>query len=358
MENSKMVKPSHVLLIRLSALGDVAMIIPVLRVLTHSYPDLKITVLSRKQYKPLFAAFESINFLEADVYGKHKGLGLFRLAKEAKNSGIDAVADLHDVIRSKIITRYLKFKGIVTATIDKGRAEKGALTRTKNKEFNQLKTTHDRYAEVFGKIGLPILIEKSQALSPKRSLSPQLNALIGVEQKKLIGIAPFAAYESKMYDITQMEAVVASLDKADKYRIFLFGGEKKEVELLQIMAKKFENVSNIAGRFSFKEELDLISNLDLMVSMDSANGHLAAMYGVPVLTLWGVTHPYAGFAPFNQPESNQLMANREKYPLIPTSVYGNKFPKGYENVMDTIPAETVVSKIQEILRGQGLYTSS
>ena len=58
--------------------------------------------------------------------------------------------------------------------------------------------------------------------------------------------------------------------------------------------------------------------------MDSGNGHLAAMYGIPVITVWGVTHPYAGFAPFLQPEENSITADREQFPLIPTSVYGNK----------------------------------
>ena len=83
--------------------------------------------------------------------------------------------------------------------------------------------------------------------------------------------------------------------------------------------------------------------------MDSANGHLAANYGVPVITLWGVTHPYAGFYPFQQPETNWLLSDRGKYPLIPTSVYGNKVPKGYENVMNTISETDVLLKIEEVL---------
>lgn len=86
-----------------------------------------------------------------------------------------------------------------------------------------------------------------------------------------------------------------------------------------------------------------------MLSMDSGNGHLAAMFGVPVVTLWGVTHPFAGFAPFNQPENNQLVADRGKFPLIPTSIYGNKTPKGYEDAMQTIAPKRVVQKVAEVL---------
>ncbi|MCB0465546.1 MAG: glycosyltransferase family 9 protein, partial [Aequorivita sp.] len=315
---------------------------------TQTYPKIKITVVSRPFFKPFFEGIPNLDFLEADVYGEHKRLGLIKLAKEAKELGIDAVADLHNVIRSKIITKYLKIKGLETATIDKGRVEKKALISSAGRAISQLKTTHQRYADVFEKLGFPIDLKKH--VPPfKKQLIPKLNGLIGVEPKKLIGIAPFAAYRSKMYPLSLMAEVIRELDESDKYRIFLFGGGKKEVELLKKLENPFANVTNVAGKLSFEEELSLISNLDLMLSMDSGNGHIAAMYGVPVITLWGVTHPFAGFVPFNQPESNQLMADREKYPLIPTSIYGNKFPKNYENALASISANAIIAKIKEIL---------
>ena len=329
-------------------MGDVAMTVPVLRVLAQTYPELKITVLSRPFFKPFFEGIPNLYFLEADVYGEHKRLGLIKLANEAKDLGIDAVADLHNVIRSKIITKYLKFKGIETATIDKGRAEKKALIAAKGEAISQLKTTHQRYADVFEKLGFPLDLDTFTA-PPQKRLTPKLNGLIGVEPKKIIGIAPFAAHQSKMYPLSLMVEVIRELDATDKYRIFLFGGGKKEIELLKKLENPFANVTNVAGKLTFEEELALISNMDLMLSMDSGNGHLAAMYGVPVVTLWGVTHPYAGFVPFNQPGSNQLMADREKYPLIPTSIYGNKFPKEYGEAMQTISPKTVVQKVREVL---------
>ena len=329
-------------------MGDVAMTVPVLRVFSETYPDVKITVLSRPFFKPLFGEIPNLDFLEADVKGRHKRFGIINLAKEAKNLGIDAVADLHNVIRSRIITTYLKLKGIETATIDKGRAEKEALIAAKGQNIFPLKTTHQRYADVFEKLGFPMDLKHFVA-PPRKRLAPKLNGLIGVEPKKLIGIAPFAAHHSKMYPLDLMAEVIRELDRIDKYRIFLFGGGKKEIEQLKKLEHPFANVTNVAGKLTFGEELALISNLDLMLSMDSGNGHLAAMFGVPVLTLWGVTHPFAGFAPFNQPESNQLLADREKFPLIPTSVYGNKFPKGYGEAMRTIALKTVVQQVSSIL---------
>lgn len=340
--------PTHILVIRLSAMGDVAMIVPVLSVFSETYPEVQITVLSRAFFKPFFEDIPNITFLEADVSGKHKGTGIVKLANEAKEIGIDAVADLHNVIRSKILTKYLNIRGIKSSTIDKGRSEKKALTRENNKDFRQLKTTHHRYADVFSNLGFPLNLEKSNAL-PRKDFTQKLQTLVGSAPKKLIGIAPFAAYDSKMYPLDLMGEVISKLDKTHQYRILLFGGGNKEVSKLKTIETNFTSAISVAGILSFKEELALISNLDVMLSMDSGNGHLAAMFGVPVVSLWGVTHPYAGFAPFGQTSENNLAANRIKYPLIPTSIYGNKFPEGYEDAMKTISPQDVVAKILEML---------
>jgi ADP-heptose:LPS heptosyltransferase len=88
-----------------------------------------------------------------------------------------------------------------------------------------------------------------------------------------------------------------------------------------------------------------MGNLDVMLSMDSGNAHIAAMLGIKVITLYGATHPFAGFAPFNQPIENALLSDRKKYPMLPTSVYGNKIVHGYEEAMRTISPESVIEKI-------------
>ena len=340
--------PKHILVIRLSAMGDVAMTVPVLKVFSETYPDIRLTVLSKGFFKPLFEDLSNTNFLEADVYGKHKGLGLLKLAKEIKSLGIDAVVDLHHVIRSKIITQYLSVSGIKTARIDKGRSEKKALTREIKKKFKQLKTTHQRYADVFSLLGLPIDLSKISP-APRKDFTSKFHEIIGIAPKKIIGIAPFAAYKSKLYPLELIRKVISRLDNTQEYKILLFGGGDNEIDELKKIESKFLSVNSVAGRISFQEEIALISNLDVMVSMDSGNGHLAAIFGVPIVSLWGVTHPFAGFAPFGQIMENNLMADRIKYPLIPTSIYGNKFPEGYEDAIKTIPSKTVVKKILEIL---------
>lgn len=325
------------------------MSVPVLRAFTQQNPDVKITVLSKDFLKPLFSNIKNVEFYIADINNKHKGvLGLYRLSKELKHLNIDAIADLHNVLRSKVLRFFYTYNLKNIAVIDKGRAEKKALTRIKNKIFKPLKTSHERYADVFRELGFSINLKK--IIFPKKpNLSIEVQQIITQNSLKGIGIAPFAKHASKMYPLDLIEEVISRLSTTNQYKIYLFGGGEKEIFILNKLEKKFKNTISIAGKLTLSDELNLIANLDCMVSMDSANSHLAAMQNVKTITLWGGTHPYAGFAPFNQPKEYMFLPDLEKYPNIPCSIYGNKICKGYENVMRSIPPEKVIEKIIEII---------
>jgi len=321
------------------------MLVPVLRAFTKKYPAIKITVLSKPFLKPLFEDLNNVHFFEADVANKHKGItGLYKLFKELKGLNIDAVADIHNVLRSTVLRTFFKLSFFKVAVIDKGRAEKKALTRTNNKVFKQLKTTHERYADVFRKLGFELDLSNPE-FPKKERLPSEIIKITGEKTKKWIGIAPFAQYNSKMYPINFMEKVIEQLSNDTNLKILLFGGGKKEVEILNLVEEKYPNVVNVAGKIKLKQELNLISNLDCMLSMDSGNAHFSAMLGINTFTLWGITHPFTGFAPFNQPFENAILPNLKKYPNIPCSIYGNKICDGYENVMESIAPEKVVEKI-------------
>lgn len=338
-----MPKSKHILVIRLSAMGDVAMSIPVLRAFSQQHPNIKLTVLTREFFKPFFRDLENVTVFSADLKGRHKGfLGLYKLSKELKKLGIDQVADLHNVLRTKVLKFF--FFGKTFKQVNKGREEKKALVE--GHKFEQLKTTHERYADVFRNLGYTINLS-NPSFPEQAKLDQSTQELLGKDIKNWIGIAPFAQYQSKMYPLDLLERVIATLSKTHK--VVLFGGGKKEVETLNNIQNKYDNVINLAGRLSLDQELNVISNLDVMLSMDSGNAHIAAMLGRKVITIWNVTHPYAGFAPFNQNESYSLLVNRVQFPLIPTSIYGNKYPENYKEAARTIAPETVIKKIESVL---------
>lgn len=331
---------------RLSAMGDVAMTVPVLRAFVKQYPTVKITVISRPFFKPFFEGIPNLEFFAFDEKQRHKGFaGLLRLYSDVKKLKIDAFADLHNVLRSKIVSLLFALSGKKRATVDKGREGKKELTRAENKIFAQLPTMFERHAKVFEKLGFPLDLSNPE-FPKKAKLSSDILEIIGDQNQKLIGIAPFAQYNSKVYPQDLMQKVIAKLAENKTYTILLFGGGKKEIEILDSFSQSFENVVNVAGKIKFQQELQLISNLDVMLSMDSGNAHIAAMLGVKVITLWGATHPYAGFLPFGQTMENALVSDRNQYPKLPTSVYGNKIVEGYEDAMRSISPKDIVTKIQ------------
>ncbi|MBD0779687.1 glycosyltransferase family 9 protein [Maribacter sp. ANRC-HE7] len=345
MDNGK-----HLLVIRLSAMGDVAMTVPVIKSLLDAYPDLRVTVLTKEFLSPIFKGLERVNVHVADVSGSHKGVfGLWKLYQGLKELKIDAVADLHNVLRSNILKQYFRLAGTPFIQIDKGRIEKKALTAEKDKIFKQLKSTHQRYVDVFSQMGYTFTLTTNNYL-PKRTLPKFILDTVGSHPRKWIGIAPFAAFDGKMYPLELMKEVVRHLNETNQYKILLFGGGQKEKELLGAWEDKFNDCLSVVGKLSLEEELSLISNLDVMVSMDSGNAHLAALFGIPTITLWGVTHPFAGFYPYGQDLDNALLSDRKRYPLIPTSIYGNKVPKGYENVMASINPKVVLDKVTLLLK--------
>ena len=331
-------------------MGDVAMTVPVIRALVEQNPDVKIMVVSRPFFKPFFAGISNVNFFAVDVKGRHKGFfGLLKLHSDLKKLNIDAVADLHNVLRSQIVRNIFALSGKKVAATDKGRADKSNLTRPENKIFKPIKSMVERHVETFKKLGFSVDLSNPK-FPQKAVLSSDILKISGEKvNHNWIGMAPFAQYESKVYPQDLMQKVIDDLASNTNNKIFLFGGGNKEIEILNSFANGKENVINVAGKIKLPQELDLISNLDVMLSMDSGNAHIAAMLGIKVITLWGATHPFAGFAPFNQPLENCLVSDREKYPKLPTSVYGNKIVAGYEDAMRTIKPQNVIDLINKLL---------
>jgi len=335
------------LILRFSSLGDVVMTVPIIRSLEKKYPENKLIFVTRPKFKPFFSEFNNVVIFELDLKKRHKGFfGLFRLFLDLKKLKPKRIADLHSVLRTKILLLLFRLFFVKVFAIDKKRKERKALTRNQNKIFKPLTPVHFLYQEVFNKLGFSIDLTKDHIYPPSKTFNFNVDS-INIGSDKLVGIAPFAKHEAKMYPLDLMQKIISYIQ--EKHTVFLFGFGKIEMETIKRWSNVFKNVYSCDDLGGFENELALISNLDLMISMDSANGHIASIYNVPVITLWGLTHPYTGFTTFNSDLKNQFCVDREKFPLVPNSIYGNKMIKGYENAMRTISIEEVLGRVNEIL---------
>lgn len=342
---------AKILVIRFSAIGDVAMTVPVIYSLATQYPQHQIKVLSRPNMAAMFAHLPSnVSFVGVDLKNTYKGfVGLNKLFHELKTENFDYIADFHDVLRTKYLRLRFLLSGKKTAHIDKGRKGKKALTRTKNKIKAQQATSFQRYADVLERLGLPIKIDFQSLYQEKEGdITPFLSVTGAKGTNKWIGIAPFATHTGKIYPIEKMEQVIQSLTSYSNIRIFLFGGGKKEIEILTIWANKYPSATCIAGKLKMDAELALMSHLDVMVSMDSGNMHLASLVNTPVVSIWGATHPLAGFMGWGQSKQNVVQIDLS---CRPCSVYGNKpcLRKDYaclHQITPTIITQRILSVIE------------
>lgn len=336
-------KPFHILAFRFSALGDVAMTVPVIKNILNQHPNLHITFVSVPFHAPLFQNIERLTFYAVNKK-KFKGVaGLFKLSRLIKKDvNFDAIADLHDVLRTKILRFFLTGKPI--AIIDKGRKEKEELTRKDDKKLRPLTSTFKRYATVFAQLGFAtnLDIEKGIIRLPNTNNVMLQNAA----GKKFIGIAPFAKHNAKMYPLKKMKEVVELLQHKAGIELFLFGS-REEAVVLQKWIGLQKNIHLVAGKFSFIEELHIISKMNVMITMDSANMHLASLYGVPVVSVWGGTHPFLGFYGWGQNYNNAIQLD---LPCRPSSVFGNKDcpVHGKAGCMQGILPQMIAQKVIDI----------
>ena len=345
---------AHILAIRLSALGDVAMSVPVIHSLAINYPNDEITVVSRQKWSALFREMPgNVRFFGIDP-DEYSGLrGLEQLFRELRDENFDCVADLHDVLRTKYLRLRFRMKHVPVAAIQKGRREKEELTRRRNKIIRQLKTSTERYADVFARLGYPVELCFTSLFNNEKGDVGTLAETIGSKNEDVwIGIAPFAQHKGKIYPPELTERVISILCKQPKRRIFIFGGGEEEKRIAEEWAQHYPTVTSVIGRGRMEDELGALSRMDVVLSMDSANMHLASITGVPVISIWGATHPYAGFAGWRQKPSTFIQTDIK---CRPCSVYGNK-PcfRGDYACLTRINPDTVAEEIESAIETRKL----
>ncbi|MDQ1160111.1 ADP-heptose:LPS heptosyltransferase [Chryseobacterium sp. SORGH_AS 447] len=320
---------TRILAYRFSAFGDVAMTAPVFREFLEQNPEVEIIMVSRKNFESLFADIPNLIFKGVNL-DDYKGIfGLRRLANElVREFKPDIIANLHDVIRTKILDKIYRRKGLKVFKIDKGKEEKEQLTDIWNLNKVQLKSTVERYADVFREMGFKV------------QLSHQLRPAPG--EKSGIGFAPFAQHRGKMLPLEKSYELARIL--AQKYTLYFFGGGKDEIETLEKWQQEIPNTFSLAGKLSLTEELKKISQLELMISMDSANMHLASLMGTRCISVWGQTHPYAGFLGFGQSEDDVVQI--KDLTCRPCSVFGDKeCYRGDWACLEELEVKKIVEKI-------------
>jgi ADP-heptose:LPS heptosyltransferase len=344
-----------ILVLRFSAMGDVVLLIPVIRSFVAVYPDVEVTVVTRPKFASLFTDIERVIPFPADVDNTYNGIfGMRELFKKLLLKGsYDVVVDLHDHIRTIMLRSLFKIFFTRIVIFEKGRGDKRAITQKDNKSVTPLIHTVERYRLAFEKAGFPFSIIPPPYFNLKETIKKEIDEWLQKnniqKNEKWIGIAPFAKHISKIWPLDNYNQVIEKLIKESPVKFFLFGAGEKEVKYFEMIKEKFpDHCIIVAGQLKLKQELVLMKKLDLMLCVDSSNMHLASLMGIPVISIWGGTHTDVGFGPYGKGEESIIQISREELPCRPCSVFGReKCYRGDFACLTWIAPERVVDQIQK-----------
>jgi ADP-heptose:LPS heptosyltransferase len=325
------------LLIRFSALGDVAMIVPVIRAFKRAFPKVGLSILSKPFPLKVFTLESGIHTISFDSHNYRGLFGLWQLSNSIVAEGITDVADIHFSLRSRILCLFLRWRGLNVSQRSKQRRLRRQWTRKGPKPKELLDTQVQAYLTTLARLGFVI---------EEKVLHHEMIRNRVTSKSQRVGIAPFAAHQHKTYPLALTAELLTELSK--KYQTVLFGGQGIESQQFDQWLSAGIAHEN-AATLSFEAQLQEMQSLGVMISMDSANGHIAANYGVPVITIWGATAPSCGFSVFAQPDENQFQPDPEKYPFLPSSIFGKSTFKGYESAMESIDPNAILERVNQLM---------
>jgi len=342
----------RLLVIRTSAMGDVALTVPVLKGMRERYPEVELILLTRPAFKPFFSSVNGLELFFPDLKNRHKGFpGVVRLFKDInRQSEIDYVIDLHDVLRSKILRFFFRLTGVRISVIDKGRREKKSLITGRKKI--RLKHSVERYCDAFSRAGFPIVPAKDNWIVPSPDIVLEEKLISQMQGFVNVGVAPYAKHKLKMWPENNMIRLLELISEKHRCRFWFFGGSDDSVKMMALQAK-IPGSTSLIGKLTLDEELVFMSKIDLMISMDSSNMHMAALVGTKVISIWGGTDPLSGFSAWMQPDNFSIRIPVEELTCRPCTVYGKgECKRGDFACMNWLTPEIVFERIEKlILRG-------
>ena len=344
----------HLLVIRTSAMGDVALATPVIRGFRSQYPDVKITLVTRPAFEQIFYSIKDIDLFFPDFKKRHSGFfGIIRLYLDLKRKGrIERVIDLHDVLRTKILRLFFRMTRIPCDVIDKGRRDKREIIKGRSRI--RLKHSVERYCDVFLKAGYPVIPADLPCILSSREALAELAGLPFRTGEFNIGVAPYTRHTIKTWPEERIIELLTLIAAERNIKVWFFGGYD-EKEKLEKFASQFPGSYVITGKMSFAGELALMGRLDIMISMDSSNMHMAALVGTRVISIWGATDPLSGFSAWQQPDDYAIRIPVEELTCRPCTVYGKgKCRRGDLACMMWLTPEIVFERIVKI----GLFDNS
>lgn len=330
-------RPTRILVLRFSSIGDVVLTSPVFRQL-HAQLDgeTEIHFLTKQAFVPLVEYHPAI----------HQAHGfttdLTEVFDALMDLEFDYVIDLHRNVRSSIAKRKLQR---LNFTVKKRNWDKWLLVRT---GIDRLKGEHivERYLDTARGFGLK---DDGRGLDLVIPADAEVSAdtLPAGLRKGFVALALGAAHEGKRMTEGQLRAICQN----SEWPVVLLGGEG-DVEMALRLAEEFgEHVWNAAGKFSILQSSSLVRQAKAVVAGDTGLMHIAAALRIPLVSVWGCTSPALGMSPW-RPHPSSVSIEPEGRKRRPCSKLGNRCKYGMEQkCISTIPPTRISDALNALASG-------
>ncbi len=330
-----------------SFIGDSVLTTPLIQKTAKLFPKAKIIVVTRPQTKEIFANLKEVSKIIMDnKKGWGKIFGVFKTAKQIRESHVDVILSPHRSFRSALIA---KLSG-VKIRIGFSNSE-GWFMYTKTVPFSWM--IHDAERNLYLLQGIVNENFKNAELNMENSAEDaqesvkKMLAEAGLEGKTIVGVHAGSVWPTKCWPAERYAKLITKMEKELDVRAVLLGG-KNDLELGEQVCRLSEgHPVNFCGKTTLTELMAMMKHFELFITNDSGPMHIATAFGVPTLAIFGPTTKELGFFPYG--EGHRVVEVKD-LPCRPCALHGGKkCPLGHFKCMNDITVEEVFDTAKEML---------
>ena len=322
-----MQKPLKILIVRFSSIGDIVLTTPVIRCLKKQL-GAELHYLTKEIYSSIL--LENIYIDKLYFINNHINEHFLSL----KNEKYDYIIDLHNNIRSNVLTVRL---GVKTKKYFKSNFKKYLLINFGINKLGDVSIV-ERYFDTVNFLGVK---NDNKGLDYFLTTESNLNFDI---TKKFITWSLGSSHLNKQLHLKRIMATCKKISEP----IVLLGGTE-EAKIADIIAKgaSKNNIYNYCGILSISESAYMIKHSTLLFTNDSGMMQIGAAFNKLMISFWGCTKPSLGFAPYqSKNESILILSNKSN---IPCSKHGKKCKNKSNPCINNINSEEIIDAYNKLI---------
>jgi lipopolysaccharide heptosyltransferase I len=349
--------PRSILIVKLSAIGDVIQTLPMVEALKRQYPDARIDWVVEEDASTLLLNHPVINRViisrrKSWVKEARKPGGFWmtlremgRFIRELRSQRYDWIIDNHGIFKSGLLVLLSRGRRKIGFQASAGIADEGSyfFTHERYKPLSIERHALERYLDLVSQLGVPTDSTAFHLPVPPDAVKRAEVMLRekGFDSHPLVVLHPMAKWETKQWPAEKFARLISALAQKNA-SVVITGSPQDEGPVEEILHRTGDSVKvlNLAGKTNLMELAGLFSLSDLVLSPDTGPMHLAAAVKAPLIALFGPTAPWR-----TGPYGNNSAIIRKDLPCSPC------FKKKCRTMecMDSISVEEVLAAVEEKL---------